>query len=151
MTALLIPSEAALLKALWDYLKLAAQSRFKSEVVELHPNKATRIPEDKFYIVMSLVSDRLEGSVITRKALIPRIQFACWANTYILCQTAKEILRLDLENFCHINANPTMKNIGQSVSCVRKLGAIGPNKDSETNLYYCALDAEFFLSIGDNE
>jgi hypothetical protein len=142
-----IPSVNALLRALWAYLTNLPSIKDVAVVVEDHPEGTGRTLETKARIVMSVLPiERTEGRVVSESMMSPRIQFACWATTNFTAQDIKERLRKAVEHMVEVNADPKMTALKQRVSCVRRVGGVGPTKSTATNLYFATLNVEFYLN-----
>jgi hypothetical protein len=142
-----IPSVNALLRALWAYLSGLSSINTVAALLEDHPEKPGQVLESKARIVMSILPvERTEGRVISESMLSPRIQFACWATTNFTAQDIKERLKRAVEHMGVVNADPKMTALKQRVSCVRRVGGVGPTKSTATNLYFATLNVEFYLN-----
>jgi hypothetical protein len=147
MTLWTIPSVNALLRALWAYLTGLPSINSVAVLLEDHPEKPGQVLETKARIVMSVLPvERTEGRVVSEAMMSPRIQFACWATTNFTVQDIKERLRNAVESMTTVNADPKMTALKQRVSCVRRVGGVGPTKSTATNLYFATLNVEFYLN-----
>ena len=137
-----IPSPGTLKSALWSFLTANPNLAAIASVHPIHPTTKGELSNGKGRVVMSQITDTLEGTIVTRKILQPIIQCACWGTTEPFTTTLLETLVATLETW----TPSTLTMSGQKLESLARLRRVGPVFDAKTSLFVSSIDLRCTIS-----